>query len=73
MTLVFGCALRRVHSPGSGLGEIKDEETGENLLEDKVRLALCQNQRPRVYLSVSRLSLSAAGYASQIVRSVTVT
>ena len=40
MTLVFGCALRRVHSPGSGLGEIKDEETGENLLEDKVRL-LC--------------------------------
>ena len=25
------------------------------------------------YLSVSRLSLSAAGYASQIVRSVTVT
>ena len=40
MTLVFGSALRRVHSPGSGLGEIKDEETGENLLEDKVRL-LC--------------------------------
>jgi hypothetical protein len=38
--LVFSCALRRVHSPGSGLGEIKDEETGENLLEDKVRL-LC--------------------------------
>ena len=40
MGLVFGFALRRVHSPGSGLGEIKDEETGENLLEDKVRL-LC--------------------------------
>ena len=40
MGLVFGCALRRVHNPGSGLGEIKDEETGENLLEDKVRL-LC--------------------------------
>ena len=34
MTLVFGCALRRVHSPGSGLGEIKDEETGENLFFD---------------------------------------
>ena len=40
MGLVFGFALRRVHSPSSGLGEIKDEETGENLLEDKVRL-LC--------------------------------
>jgi len=40
MTLVFGCALRRVHSPGRGLGEIKDEKTGKNLLENKVRL-LC--------------------------------
>ena len=40
MGLVFGFALRRVHSPSSGLGEIKDEETGENLLEDKVRLLI---------------------------------
>ena len=40
MMLIFGCALRRVHSPSSGLGEIKDTETGKNLLEDKVRL-LC--------------------------------
>ena len=40
MALVFGWALRCVHSPGGGLGKIEDEETGEYLLEDEVRL-LC--------------------------------
>ena len=38
MTPVFGRALRHVHGPGGGLGEIKDEEDGENLLEDEVGL-----------------------------------
>ena len=40
MALVFGWALRCVHCPGGGLGKIEDEETGEDLLEDEVRL-LC--------------------------------
>lgn len=38
--LVFGWNLRYVHRPGGGLGKIEDEETGEYLLEDEVRL-LC--------------------------------
>ncbi len=38
MGLVFGCALRRVTAQAAAWVKIKDEETGENLLEDKVRL-----------------------------------
>ena len=40
MAFVFGWVLRCVYCPGGGLSEIEDEETGEDLLEDEVRL-LC--------------------------------
>ncbi len=40
MALVFGWALRCEHSPSGSLGKIGDEETGEDFLENEVRL-LC--------------------------------
>ena len=39
MTLVFGCALRRVHSPGSGLGEIKGEPVRVEIGDKGFRIA----------------------------------
>ena len=40
VALVLGCTVGGVHSPGSSLGKIVNEETGENFLEDEFRL-LC--------------------------------
>ena len=57
MTLILGCALRRAHSPGSGLGEIKDEEIGENRLEDKARLLLTALSKAPSFASVTCQSM----------------
>ena len=61
MMLIFGCALRRVHSPSSGLGEIKDTETGKNLLEDKVRLLCVKMDEVRVEIGDKGFRIAAAG------------
>ena len=50
MTFVLGCAKRSIHSPGSSLSKIVDEEAGENFLENEFRLfSMEMDQAYRVF------------------------
>ena len=59
MALVFGWALRCVHCPGGGLGKIEDEETGEDLLEDEVRLLCVKMDETHGILQAAKGGLDA--------------
>lgn len=36
--LILGCALSNIYGPDERLGEVEDEKTGKDFLEDEVRL-----------------------------------
>ena len=55
MTFVFGRAMGDIHSPSGGLGEIENEETGENFLKNEVRfLCMEMDQAHGVFQAAER-------------------
>ncbi len=70
MTFVLGCARRSVHSPGSSLGKIVNEETGENFLENEFWLLSVEMDQAYRVFQAAEGGFNAPAHSVELFQSV---